>query len=101
MGVDNDDTRLLAGRWARENGIPAVFSALSLHGGFRCYPFLQGPGSNDTCLLCARPNMDPEAVAPCASETVAGCFAASALAVFFVYRALMGWPDGVEPFNYR
>ena len=39
-------------------------------------------------------------MAPCASVTVAGCEAARALAVFFAYRALMGWPEGVEPFNY-
>ena len=70
-------------------------------GGFRCYAFLQGPGSDDAWLHCARPNTDPESVAPCASVTVAGCLSTGGLAVFFAYRALMGWPEGVEPFNYR
>ena len=101
IGVDNNKTRLFAVSWARRNRIPAVFTALSQDGGQRCYAFLQGAYDNEACLRCALPNLKPEDEAPCASVIVPGCFLASSFATFFTYRALMGWPEGVDPYNYR
>lgn len=101
VGVDNNAARLFAAAWARRHRIPAVFTAQSADGGLRCYAFLQGAYDNEACLHCALPNLEPEEQAPCASVIIPGCFQAAAFATFFVYRALMGWPDGVKPYNYR
>ena len=100
VGVDNNACRLFASRWARARQIPAVFTMLS-RDGMRCQCFLQGAGPTDPCLWCALPNMDPKKAAPCAAGVVTSCFLAAAFAVFFAHRALMGWPEGVEPFNWR
>jgi molybdopterin/thiamine biosynthesis adenylyltransferase len=99
VGVDNNRCRLQCVQWARQRGIPAVFTMLS-RDGMRCHCFLQGPGASDACLWCALPNLDPEVVAPCASAIVTSCLLAAAYTVFFVHRALMGWPAGVF-FNWR
>jgi len=100
VGVDNNACRLFAVREARARRIPAVFTMLS-RDGMRCQCFLQGPSPEDPCLWCALPNLDPDKAAPCAAAVVSSCFLAAAFAVFFSHRALMGWPEGSEPFNWR
>jgi molybdopterin/thiamine biosynthesis adenylyltransferase len=100
VGVDNNACRLHCAREARMRRIPAVFTMLS-HDGMRCQSFLQGPDPDDACLWCALPNLDPERAAPCAAAIVSSCFLASAFAIFFAHRALMGWPERVEPYNWR
>lgn len=100
VGVDNNECRLQCVREARKRRIPAVFSMLS-RDGMRCQSFLQGPHESDACLWCALPNLDPESRAPCAAAVVSSCFLAAAFAVFFSHRALMGWPEATEPFNWR
>jgi molybdopterin/thiamine biosynthesis adenylyltransferase len=99
VGVDNNACRLKAVEVARKRGIPAVFTMLS-RDGIRCQAFLQSPSTLEPCLWCALPNLDPEKQVPCASAIISSCFLASALTVFFVHRALMGWGD-LEPFNWR
>jgi molybdopterin/thiamine biosynthesis adenylyltransferase len=101
VGVDNNPCRLAAAREARARRIPAVFTMLSSTDGMRCQCFLQGPRPEDPCLWCALPNLDPDHAAPCAAAIISSCFLAGALTLFFVHRALMGWPQGVEPFNWR
>lgn len=98
--VDNNECRLEAVQYARHLGIPAVYSMLSLDG-MRVHTFLQGPSSDDACLWCAAPNLDPAGVTPCAASVITSCFVSAAHATFFAHRALMGWPDGQEPFNWR
>lgn len=100
VGVDNNACRESAAREARIRRIPAVFTMLS-RDSMRCQAFLQGPDSTDPCLWCALPNLDPEKAAPCAAAVISSCYLASAFAVFFAHRALMGWPETVEPFNWR
>jgi molybdopterin/thiamine biosynthesis adenylyltransferase len=100
VGVDNNACRLFAVREARARRIPAVFTML-LRDGMRCQCFLQGPDPECPCLWCALPNLDPVKAAPCAAAVVTSCFQAAAFAVFFAHRALMGWPKGIEPFNWR
>jgi molybdopterin/thiamine biosynthesis adenylyltransferase len=99
VGVDNNACRLKAVQEARRRHIPAVFTMLS-HDGMRCQAFLQGASPLEPCLWCALPNLDPERILPCASAIISSCFMASALTVFFVHRALMGW-GGLESFNWR
>lgn len=99
VGVDNNACRLKAVEIARRRHIPAIFTMLS-GDGMRCQVFLQGASPLDACLWCALPNLDPEKIIPCASAIISSCFLASALTVFFVHRALMGWGD-LEPFNWR
>jgi len=100
VGVDNNRCRLACAREARRRRIPAVFTMLS-GDGMRVQSFLQGPDPEDACLWCALPNLDPERAMPCAAAIISGCFLAAALALFFAYRALMGWPAGAEHFNFR
>jgi molybdopterin/thiamine biosynthesis adenylyltransferase len=100
VGVDNNACRLYCAREARARRIPAVFTMLS-RDGMRCQSFLQGPNPEDPCLWCALPNLDPEGAAPCAAAIISSCFLATAFALFFAHRALMGWPEGVEAFNWR
>ena len=100
-GVDNNAGRLAVSRFARARQIPAVFSMLSPDG-MRCHCFLQGPAAEDACLWCALPDLDPAQAAFCdAGAILASCFLVNAYALFFTYRALMGWPGDVEPFNWR
>jgi molybdopterin/thiamine biosynthesis adenylyltransferase len=99
VGVDNNACRLKAAQVARRRHIPAVFTMLS-GDGMRCQAFLQGASPLDPCLWCALPNLDPEKILPCASAIISSCFLASALTIFFVHRALMGWGD-IKPFNWR
>lgn len=99
VGVDNNACRLKAVQVARHRHIPAVFTMLS-GDGMRCQCFLQGASPLDACLWCALPNLDPEKIMPCASAIISSCLMASALTVFFVHRALMGW-NGLKPFNWR
>lgn len=100
FGVDNNRCRLAGARWARERRIPAVFTMLS-RDGMRCHCFLQGPNPWDACIHCALPNLDPESAMPCAAAIITSCFMAGAYTIFFCHRALMGWPEGVTPFNWR
>jgi molybdopterin/thiamine biosynthesis adenylyltransferase len=100
VGIDRNDGRLAATRLARQRGIPAVFAMLSRNG-MRCHIFLQGSEQQSACLWCALPNLDPQSASPCAAAIIHGCYLVAALALFFVHRALMGWPAGVEPFNWR
>lgn len=99
VGVDNNACRLEAVKDAKKRKIPAVFTMLS-RDGMRCQTFLQGAESDDACLWCALPNLDPKKVMPCASAIISSCFMASAFTIFFVHRALMGW-DKIKPFNWR
>lgn len=100
VGVDNNACRLAACRFARAQRVPAVFTMLS-RDGMRLHCFFQGPEASGPCLWCALPDLDPEAAAPCASAIITSCLLAGAFATFFAHRALMGWPAGVEPFNWR
>jgi molybdopterin/thiamine biosynthesis adenylyltransferase len=100
VGIDRNDGRLEAARVARQRGIPAVFTMLSLDG-MRCHVFLQGPEKDAACLWCALPNLDPQSASPCAAAIIHGCYLSASLTLFFVHRALMGWPAGVKPFNWR
>jgi molybdopterin/thiamine biosynthesis adenylyltransferase len=100
VGVDNNACRLRCAQEAKRRGIPAVFTMLS-RDGMRCQSFLQGASLKDPCLWCALPNMDPEHMSPCASAIISSCFLAASLSLTFVFRALMGWPDGVRVFNWR
>jgi molybdopterin/thiamine biosynthesis adenylyltransferase len=100
VGVDNNSCRLGCVREARSRQIPAIFTMLSLDG-MRCQSFLQGPSQSDACLWCALPNLDPENALPCAAAIASTCMMAASLTVNFVHRALMGWPKGVETFNWR
>ena len=98
--VDNNECRLQAARTARQQRIPAVFSMMS-GDSMRVHTFLQGSGTDDACLWCALPNLDPTAAAPCASATIASCLMSAAHVTFFAYRSLMGWPVGADEFNWR
>jgi molybdopterin/thiamine biosynthesis adenylyltransferase len=100
VNVDNNACRALAAREARTRRIPAIFTMLS-GDGMRCQCFLQGPDPEDACLWCALPNLDPRRSAPCAAAVISSCFLAGALALFFAHRAVLGWPRGVERFNFR
>lgn len=100
VGVDNNACRVFAVRYARQRQMWAVFSMLSADG-MRCNTFLQSPYPGDACLWCALPNLDPEREAACVPAIVSSCLLAGAYAAFFVHRALMGWPVGVEMFNWR
>ena len=99
-GVDRNDCRLRVAQLARERRVPAVFAMLSTDG-MRCHVFLQGSDPGDACLWCALPNLDPTAAQPCASAIITSCYFAGALTLFFVLRALMGWPPNISPFNWR
>jgi molybdopterin/thiamine biosynthesis adenylyltransferase len=98
--VDNNACRLHASRYARQRGVPAIFSMLSTDS-MRAHTFLQGTEIADACLWCALPNLDAAAVAPCGSATIASCFMSAAHSTFFAFRALMGWPAGADEFNWR
>jgi molybdopterin/thiamine biosynthesis adenylyltransferase len=98
--VDNNECRLAGARFARRRGIPGIFSMLSLDS-MRVNTFLQGSDVSDACLWCALPNLSTTSSAACASATIAGCMASAAHVAFFAFRGLMGWPDGVAPFNWR
>jgi molybdopterin/thiamine biosynthesis adenylyltransferase len=100
VGVDRNDCRLHSTRLARENNIPAVFTMLSTDG-MRVNCFLQGSDRNDPCLWCALPNLRPDSIMPCAAAIITSCLLASAFTLYFVFRALMGWPVDVQPFNWR
>ncbi|MDL1894066.1 ThiF family adenylyltransferase, partial [Sphingobacteriales bacterium CHB3] len=100
VGVDRNDCRKYGVELARKRGISAIFTMLSTDG-MRCQCFLQGPDPSDACLWCALPNLDPEHILPCASAVITSCLLASALTLFFGHRALMGWPQNVEPYNFR
>jgi len=100
VGVDNNACRLSCARFARQRRIPAVFAMLS-RDGMRCQSFLQGPDPEDACLWCALPNLDPESSAPCAAAIISSCLMSAAFTLFFVHRALMGWPSNAERFNWR
>ena len=98
--VDNNACRLAGAQFARRRGIPAVFAMLSADA-MRAHVFLQGPQPTDACIHCALPNLDPDGSMPCVSAIITSCLLAAAYATVFVHRALMGWPEGVDPFNWR
>lgn len=98
--VDNNAARLEASRYARHSRIPVVFGMLSIDS-MRCHVFLQGPRPEHACLACALPNLDPDAVAPCAAVTIASCLLVAGHVTFFVHRTLMRWPENIEPINWR
>jgi molybdopterin/thiamine biosynthesis adenylyltransferase len=100
VGVDNNPARLAAVRFARRRGIPAVFVAFTLDG-MRVSAFLQGPRPEDPCWHCAQPDIDPERYVACAAAIISTCHLAAGVGVFLSHRALMGWPDGVTPYNWR
>jgi molybdopterin/thiamine biosynthesis adenylyltransferase len=100
VGVDNNACRLHCVQEARKRQIPAVFTMLS-RDGMRCQCFLQGRSRLDACLWCALPNLDPENSSPCAAAIITSCMLAASFTVTFVYRALMGWPEGANQFNWR
>ena len=100
VGVDNNAARLAVSQYARQKGIAAVFTMLS-RDSMRCHCFLQGPESSAPCLWCALPNLDPEKNSPCASAIISSCFLAVSATLYFCHRAIMGWPDNSEPFNWK
>jgi adenylyltransferase/sulfurtransferase len=101
VGVDNNACRLAAARYGRQHQIPVVFTMLSADGGLRCISFLQGPDPADPCLWCALPDLDPARTMPCVAAIITGGFLAAATTTFFAHRAVMGWPKGQQPFNWR
>jgi molybdopterin/thiamine biosynthesis adenylyltransferase len=86
VGVDNNASRLLASRVARDLRIRAVFCMLS-RDGLRAQAFLQAPGG--PCLSCVLPDLDQRSAAPCAAASIASCLLAVAHAVTMVAAALM------------
>lgn len=100
VGVDNNPARLAAARYARSRHIPAVFVALSPDA-MRVNAFLQGRWDDNACWHCAQPDIDAYAGVPCVPAVISSCYLAAAYAVFFCHRALMGWPDSMEPYNWR
>ncbi len=100
VGVDNNRARLAAAKYARVKQIPAVFAALSLDG-MRVHSFLQGPNTDDACWHCALPDTNPLEGDACAAAIISSCFLAASFLVFLGQRALMGWPEGVQPYNWR
>ena len=99
-GVDRNDCRLEAAKYARRRHIPAIFTMLS-HDGMRCHTFLQGPEDKNPCLWCALPDLQLNSNSPCVSSIISSCYLASAFTTFFVHRAVMGWPQQFEAFNWR
>jgi hypothetical protein len=99
--VDNNQCRWAGARFARGQRVPAVFAMLSPDGGMRMHHFLQGPGATDPCLWCALPNLVVDAALPCAAGVSSTCLMSSGMTVYFAHRALMGWPTGVPPYNWR
>ena len=97
--VDNNRCRADAVRFARSRRIPAIFSMLSADS-MRVHTFLQDAAPTSACLWCALPNLLVDSAMPCVSATMAGCFASAAQVSFFAYRALMGWPENAEVFNW-
>lgn len=100
IGVDRNDCRLAGVLYARQRGIPAVFTMLSKDG-MRCHIFLQGSKPDDACLWCALPNLDPDKIMPCASAIITSCLMASSYTIFLIHRAIMGWPPNIDLFNWR
>lgn len=98
--VDNNATRLEVARHARHATVPALFGMMS-RDSMRFQVFLQEATKDASCLLCALPNLDPESVTPCAAATIATCMTVAGRVTFFAYRALMGWPQGLEPLNWH
>jgi hypothetical protein len=98
--VDNNRCRLEGVQYARRHRIPVVFSMLSADS-MRIHTFLQGADAGAACLWCALPNLDPDRAAPCAVSIITSCLASAASSVFFVHRAMMGWPEGSQAFNWR
>ncbi len=100
VGIDNNQGRVDAAKTARTMRVPAVFVMLSPDS-HRYHCFLQGPNPSDACLACCFPDVDPTANAPCVDAIITGCMHAASVAVFLAHRALCGWPDGVDPYNFR
>jgi molybdopterin/thiamine biosynthesis adenylyltransferase len=100
VGVDRNNCRRFACELARRRRIPAIFTMLSADG-MRVHCFLQGPNLQDACLWCALPNLDPNHAMACTPAQIATCLLAAGMTTFFVLRAVMGWPEGVEPYNWR
>jgi len=100
VAVDNNGCRWAASRIARQLRIPAIYSMLS-QDSMRVHTFAQGPRLQDPCLWCVLPNLDVERVAPCAAAIISAGLAAAAHVIFLTHRAMMGWPTGVERFNWR
>jgi molybdopterin/thiamine biosynthesis adenylyltransferase len=99
--VDNNRARLAAVHYAREQRIPAVFALLSASDAARAHCFLQGASPDAPCLFCALPNLEPDAAAPCAAGVITSCMTAASISVFLAHRALMGWPEPTDAFNWR
>lgn len=99
FGVDNDLCRLVGAAWARQLGIPAVFTMLS-EDGMRCHSFLQGPNPTDACLHCAVPTLNRGTEMFCAAAVIESCYLAATYTLFFCHKALMGWGK-IKPFNWR
>jgi molybdopterin-synthase adenylyltransferase len=97
--VDNNHCRRSGSQWARSHRIPAVFAMLSLDG-LRLNAFLQGAEQSDACLWCALPNLDTDAVTPCAAASIVSCLQAASVVTFLTHRAIMGWPAGHPPINW-
>jgi molybdopterin/thiamine biosynthesis adenylyltransferase len=100
VGIDNNWGRQEACTRARRAGVPAVFAMLSQDGmRFNC--FLQGAEPGSPCLWCALPHLDPDKAMPCAAAILTTCLVIGGVAAFFAHRAILGWPKGVKPFNWR
>jgi molybdopterin/thiamine biosynthesis adenylyltransferase len=96
-GVDNNPARIATSRYFRANGIPVVFTAVSLNGDYG-YVFVQektGP-----CIACMFPDMINDDRFPCpGTPAIADILqAVGALTVYAVDTLLMNRP---RSWNYR
>lgn len=101
VDVDSEHTRFDVASHARKSRVPCVITGIDPEGGFQSYVFLQGPQPQDACLLCALPNMDFEMETPCAAVIIPSCFVVAAYSLFLTFQCLMGWGDGLVPYNWR
>jgi len=88
VGIDNNRGRLEAARWGHANHVPVVFSMLSSDG-LRSQCFLQRP--DGPCLSCVLPNLEAEALAPCAAASIASGMMAAAHSLELCVDALSGF----------
>ncbi len=96
-GVDNNPARIAASRYFRANGIPVIFTAVSLNGDYG-YVFVQG--KTGPCIACMFPDMTNDDRYPCpGTPAIADILqAVGALTVYAVDTLLMNRP---RAWNYR
>jgi molybdopterin/thiamine biosynthesis adenylyltransferase len=96
-GVDNNPARIAASRYFRANGIPVIFTAVSLNGDYG-YVFVQD--KTGPCIACMFPDMINDDRFPCpGTPAIADILqAVGALTVYAVDTLLMNRP---RTWNYR